>query len=62
MTGPTLPWILRAYAARCVLSNWSSATDKDREWADALALCIDKFAKDWVSANCPGRTPLTRRE
>ena len=50
-----LPWTLRAYAARCVLSNWQGASEADHEWAATLALCIDKFARDWVASNCSGR-------
>ena len=53
--GSDLPWTLRAYAASRILSNWTNGTYKDLEWAEALALCIDKFAKDWVATNCPGR-------
>lgn len=56
-TKPQLSWMLRAYAARCVLADWSKATAGDHEWADALALCIDRFAKDWVATNCAGRKP-----
>ena len=50
-----LSWHLRAYTARRIRSDWSKVTPADYEWADTLALCIDKFARDWVAANCPGR-------
>jgi hypothetical protein len=49
------PWLLNAYAERCIKSNWSTYSKSDSEWADALALAIDKFARDWVTDNCKGR-------
>lgn len=55
-----LPWMLRAYAARCILSDWSRATPGDHEWAATLALCIDKFARDWVATNCAGKQSTKR--
>jgi hypothetical protein len=40
-----LPYVLRAYAERAVLSNWSSATDEHRFKAQKLAFAIDQFTK-----------------
>ncbi len=56
-----LPWVLTAYAQKRIRSDWSHYTKGDLEWAEALALAIDRFARDWIAANCSGRA-LTEKE
>jgi hypothetical protein len=48
-------WTLKAYAEYCIREDWTNETKGDREWAEVLALAIDKFARGWVASNCAGR-------
>lgn len=57
-----VPWTLASYAQRCIRSNWTQMTKGDLETSEALALAIDKFAKDWVAANCPGRENIREQK
>jgi hypothetical protein len=50
-----VPWQLRSYAEYCIRPDWTHEVKGDREWAESLASTIDKFAKNWVADNCPGR-------
>jgi|SRR5690348_18134309 len=50
-----LMWQLQSAAEHYVLDDWTHGTERHVEWAHALALCMDKFARDWVKANCSGK-------